>query len=166
LKKTNQPRDWALMALIFVVLLAIFGFVLRANRAVDLELIGLGLGIAVQGSFAVLVYVMKLFVRLGSEGLHVRFFPFVKKDIPLEDIARWEARTYRPLLEYGGWGIRCGWKGMAYNVSGNQGVQLQFTNGKRPSDRLASPGRTGGGDQPGEAARQLICRFWAAATGR
>ena len=46
---------------------------------------------------------------------------------------RWEARTYRPLLEYGGWGIRYApfGKGWAYNVHGSQGVQLELTNGKR-----------------------------------
>lgn len=88
-------------------------------------------GIALAVGVTVLIYMARLRVRVDAEGLHVRFFPFVKKDIPLEEIARWEARTYRPILEYGGWGIRCGWKGMAYNVSGNRGVQLEFTNGKR-----------------------------------
>jgi hypothetical protein len=92
--------------------------------------IGLAGGIAVVIGVAVLMYVMKLTVRVDEQALHVRFFPLVKKDIPLEDIARWEARNYRPILEYGGWGIRCRWKGMAYNVSGKRGVQLEFTNGK------------------------------------
>ena len=45
---------------------------------------------------------------------------------------RWEARTYRPILEYGGWGIRYTMgRGWAYNVSGNQGVQLELASGKR-----------------------------------
>ncbi len=35
------------------------------------------------------------------------------------------------MKEYGGWGIRYGMKGMAYNVSGNRGVQLEFETGKR-----------------------------------
>jgi hypothetical protein len=49
-----------------------------------------------------------------------------------EDLNECFARKYRPILEYGGWGIRCGWKGgRAYNVSGNEGVQLVFKNGKR-----------------------------------
>ena len=77
------------------------------------------------------MYVLRLSVRLDAEGLHIRFFPLVNRHIPLDQITRWEARTYRPILEYGGWGIRCGWKGMAYNVSGNQGVQLELANGKR-----------------------------------
>jgi TATA-box binding protein (TBP) (component of TFIID and TFIIIB) len=35
------------------------------------------------------------------------------------------------LLEYGGWGIKYGRKGKAYNVSGNRGVQLVFKDGKQ-----------------------------------
>jgi hypothetical protein len=34
-------------------------------------------------------------------------------------------------MEYGGWGIKYGKMGKAYNVSGNRGVQLEFTDGKR-----------------------------------
>ncbi len=34
------------------------------------------------------------------------------------------ARKYRPIREYGGWGIRYGWNGRAYSTSGNEGVQL------------------------------------------
>ncbi|MBX2959059.1 MAG: hypothetical protein KF732_03800 [Flavobacteriales bacterium] len=42
-------------------------------------------------------------------------------------------RQYSPLTEYGGWGIRLGLfgKGTAYNVSGNKGLQLEFTNNKK-----------------------------------
>jgi TATA-box binding protein (TBP) (component of TFIID and TFIIIB) len=41
-------------------------------------------------------------------------------------------REYAPLSEYGGWGLRYSVNhGKAYNVSGNQGVQLFFTNGKK-----------------------------------
>ncbi|MHC4643443.1 MAG: hypothetical protein ACYS32_17515, partial [Planctomycetota bacterium] len=50
-----------------------------------------------------------------------------------QDLAEHYPRTYKPILEYGGWGIRCSFtgKGKAYNVSGNKGVQLVFTNGKK-----------------------------------
>ena len=41
-------------------------------------------------------------------------------------------RQYRPILDYGGWGIRWGpGKGWAYNVSGNRGVQLELLDGKQ-----------------------------------
>ncbi|MBE9601319.1 hypothetical protein [Pedobacter sp. MC2016-24] len=37
-------------------------------------------------------------------------------------------RKYSPLTEYGGWGIRFGLfgQGNAFNVSGNEGLQLEF----------------------------------------
>ena len=39
------------------------------------------------------------------------------------------ARTYSPLREYGGWGLR-GWgTSRAYNVSGNRGVELTLQDG-------------------------------------
>ena len=36
---------------------------------------------------------------------------------------------YSPLKEYGGWGIKFGFKGKAYNVSGNKGVKIFLKNG-------------------------------------
>ena len=40
------------------------------------------------------------------------------------------ARVYRPIREYGGWGIRYGKNGKAYNISGDRGVQLELQNSK------------------------------------
>jgi hypothetical protein len=40
-------------------------------------------------------------------------------------------RTYRPIRDYGGWGIRYGRNGKAYNVSGNRGVMLEFSHGQK-----------------------------------
>ena len=76
---------------------------------------------------------MRLVVRVAGGYLQVRFFPFVNRTIPIEQIVHWEARTYRPIREYGGWGIRYGGKrrGRAYTVSGNFGVQIELKNGER-----------------------------------
>src|SRR5262249_9430322 len=132
----RQTWVWALLGVTLLLLVVPLGFVLGGAPTKDGSdtlsgVIGLVGGIAVVIGVAVLMYYMKLTVRLDAEALHVRFFPLVKRDIPLEEIARWEARTYRPLLEYGGWGIRYSWKGVAYNVSGNRGVQLELATGKR-----------------------------------
>lgn len=79
-----------------------------------------------------LMYVARLETEVRSEGLFVRFFPFhlSYKRIALEDVERIEARTYRPLLQYGGWGIRYTWRGKAYNVSGNRGVRIDYASGR------------------------------------
>ena len=82
---------------------------------------------------AILFLVVKLEAEVRSDGLYVRFFPahIRFKRFAAEDLTDCFALKYRPILEYGGWGIRFGKKGKAYNVSGNRGVQLVLKNGKR-----------------------------------
>jgi len=110
--------------------------------------------------FAIWVFFsLKLEVWIDQDGIHYRFFPliFENKLISKAEIQRFEIRKYSPVLDYGGWGIRhgIGWKlsiidfkvgvfggwgihhgigrkwGKAYIVSGNIGLQLYLTNGKK-----------------------------------
>jgi hypothetical protein len=62
----------------------------------------------------------------------VRFFPlqFHSHKISYGDIKSYEIRSYSALKEYGGYGIRYGTKGKAYNVYGNRGIQIEFQDGK------------------------------------
>jgi hypothetical protein len=73
--------------------------------------------------------------RITVGGVYYRFrpFPLREKFIGRDEIIRWEVRKYRPIAEYGGWGIRGGGKkyGRAFNVSGNTGLQLYLANGKK-----------------------------------
>ena len=39
------------------------------------------------------------------------------------------AMKYKPISQYGGWGIKYGFNGKAYNVSGNLGVKVFLKNG-------------------------------------
>jgi hypothetical protein len=75
-------------------------------------------------------YRMQLITEVRNDGLSIRFLPLTTQLIPFEHIKTCEARTYHPIREYGGWGIRYGRKGKAYNVSGNLGVQLELIPGK------------------------------------
>jgi hypothetical protein len=75
---------------------------------------------------------LKLVTELRDDHLRLRFSPICTRRVLYTEIKSAQARTYRPIVEYGGWGIRWSLKnGMAYNVSGNMGVQLELTNGKR-----------------------------------
>jgi hypothetical protein len=84
---------------------------------------------------AVLLYLMKLMVEVEPGLIRVRFVPFVNRTIQITELESWEACTYDPLGDYGGWGIRWGLRGLgknrAYNARGNRGVQLVFKNGDR-----------------------------------
>lgn len=77
-------------------------------------------------------YRMKLVIEVQPGELRVRLWPFHMQPvtIPLHLVRSFESITYNPIRDYGGWGIRWGFKGKAYNMSGNKGVLLFFYNKK------------------------------------
>lgn len=84
---------------------------------------------------SVLFGIMKLETSIDVNGISVRFFPFhlKKKHFNWDQLESCSIRTYKPVIEYGGWGIRKTFsgKGTAYNVKGKVGLQLVFKNGDR-----------------------------------
>ena len=84
----------------------------------------------ISAGLTLLFYKLKLITEVGPDGVHIRFFPLTRRKITFDSITSCKARTYRPIREYGGWGIRFNRKGNAYNVSGNWGVQLEFRQGR------------------------------------
>jgi len=76
---------------------------------------------------------MQLTTEVRGDGLYLRYAPFHRcpRVFHWEELSRFQARRYRPLREYGGWGIRWGPAGRAYNVRGDRGVQLVFKDGRR-----------------------------------
>lgn len=85
--------------------------------------------------FTLAVLTLKLETYIKKDGIYVRFFPFhlTLKKYSWDNIQRFSVRQYDPITEYGGWGFRFGFltKGMAFNVSGNKGIQLVLKNGSR-----------------------------------
>jgi hypothetical protein len=77
---------------------------------------------------------MKLTTRITEDGIYVRFFPFHLKEkfFAWETITSSYVRSYSPLMEYGGWGIKYSFKGngLVYNTAGNVGLQLYFKEGE------------------------------------
>jgi hypothetical protein len=83
--------------------------------------------------FPLFMFSLRLIVEVRNEGIYVKFFPLHLsfKHYSFESLLEYNVITYRPLRDYGGWGIRYGCGGKAYNVSGNRGVMLGFRNGGR-----------------------------------
>jgi len=77
----------------------------------------------------------RLDTTMTKDGIYVRFFPFHLKfkHYSWDSLTKSYVRQYSPLTEYGGWGLRLGLfrKGTAYNVSGDKGLQLEFTDKKK-----------------------------------
>jgi hypothetical protein len=122
----SQIWLWALMGLELIVIMA--SFILSGQ---PLWTAGMGLGViamtmAMLGS-------LKLYTRLDAEGVHFRMKPFHFREqtIRWNEIDQVHVRKYSPILEYGGWGIRFGRNGKAFNVRGDYGIQIVKKNGKR-----------------------------------
>jgi hypothetical protein len=85
-----------------------------------------------------LIFLMKLSTRIDEEGIQYQFYPFhfSMKKISWDKIEKVGVRTYLPISEFGGWGLRGGFffnkgKEKAVNISGNIGVQLILKSGKK-----------------------------------
>ena len=87
-------------------------------------------GLVVVGAVAALLYSLRLETEVRSDGIYLRMRPLHRsfRRIAWAEIDRYESRTYSPLREFGGWGIRWAPGKLAYNVSGNQGVWIERTN--------------------------------------
>jgi hypothetical protein len=99
----------------------------------DGALVGVGIfAIGIPLGVAWLLLAARLTTTVGDATLHVQLWPIhrKRKELDLMRLTKIEAQTYRPLRDYGGWGVRRGRKGWAYNVSGDRGVLLTYDDGE------------------------------------
>jgi len=124
LLSTSALGWWALIQQVFL------GIEFGNNPASDLGVIILFFIIGL--AFPAFMASLTLETVIDTEGIGYRFFPVQRmKRIELSDIASWQVRRYSPLGEYGGWGVRYGAGGKAYNVSGDMGLDIVFKDGRR-----------------------------------
>lgn len=81
----------------------------------------------------VLFFLMNLKTVINLQGIHIQFFPFIRKPKVFlwKDIQKIELKKYQPMMEYGGYGIRGLGDDKAYNIRGDIGLKLYFKNGKK-----------------------------------
>jgi catechol 2,3-dioxygenase-like lactoylglutathione lyase family enzyme len=94
-----------------------------AELAVGWAVFGLGL--------PALFWGVRLVTEVDDAGVRIRFWPFPGRRIRWPHIRDAQALTYRPLREFGGWGLRWGRGRRAYSVSGDRGVELVLHRGGR-----------------------------------
>jgi len=85
-----------------------------------------------------LIFSFKLKTRIDEKGIYYRFIPFHLsiKFIAWDTLKNAYVRKYDPISEFGGWGMKGRLlkrksKGVAFNVKGNIGLQLELQNGKK-----------------------------------
>ncbi|RTQ50280.1 hypothetical protein EJV47_11680 [Hymenobacter gummosus] len=80
-----------------------------------------------------LVLSIRLDVRLDATGAHYRLWPLqlAERQQPWAEISRAYVRSYDPLGEYGGWGLKGTRRNRVLNVAGSEGIQLELLDGRR-----------------------------------
>ena len=88
--------------------------------------------------------------RVAEDGLTVRFGVLHRTRVSFSEIVRAEAVSYRPVREYGGWGIRGSGRRRVLSMRGDQGVLLTRVDGstllvgsQKPRELLAALARGG-----------------------
>jgi len=92
--------------------------------------IGLFVGSIISGGISFIFNKAKLIMQIRTDGIYVSFPP-LRNSFTIcywENIDKLFIREYNPLGEYGGWGIKGRGNNLAYNVSGNIGIQLVLIN--------------------------------------
>ena len=83
--------------------------------------------------FPVFFYSLRLVTEVRAEGLYYRFVPLHRRvhRIAFSEMESAAAVSYRPVRDFGGWGIRYGPRGKAFNVKGDRGVEIDLKDGNR-----------------------------------
>jgi len=115
-QRFRQPWIWALLGSVALLMIVL--------RPISWR------GVGIVGAVAGLVYSLRLKTEVRADGIYFKMWPLHRsfRRIPWSEIQRYEAKQYRPIREFGGWGIRWAPGKIAYNVRGNRGVWIERTN--------------------------------------
>jgi hypothetical protein len=113
--------------------------------------------LALPGAIWVWLLSMTLITEVRPDGLHIRFkMLWPERIVPYYQIVKAEAQRYRPVLDYGGWGVRGIAPVKAFNVSGDRGVLLSLTDGQYLMIGSQRPSQLAAALRPGiESAHRL-----------
>jgi len=145
-QKFDQPWFRVIIVMTWIPLVAIFGMGIYRqlvmgrpwgnHPASDTGLVVVAGSIfLIMAGLTWMLFSLRLIIEISDQGLQYRFPPVIRKSriISPGEIREYRIREYSPVREYGGWGIRQGgFKiGVAYNVKGNTGLQLELKSGKK-----------------------------------
>ena len=128
-KKYNQKWLWIILFFLAIIPISLLVF----GKDFKLGASGGYIGVTVMLLPIILISLAELRVEVSEDSLKYQFFPFHIKvyEIRFADIDSFTELIYSPLKDYGGWGIKNSFSGIAYNVSGNKGVKIFLKNGKK-----------------------------------
>lgn len=136
-QRVTQWWVWAIviglniLVLLFLYFQVIQGEPIGNNPVSDTGLYIIAIFIFILSIF--FLYFYRLDTEIREEGIYVRVSPFHWNFVfySWDEIEESYVRKYKPLLEFGGWGLR-GWgDNKAFTARGEFGIQLILKNGKK-----------------------------------
>ena len=138
--REEQRFGWwvyALLALVMALACAVFegrgpvGHQMVGHRG-QLVLVGATVGMFLPVALMVGLLRMTTIVTPSDVRIWFGFIPTFRRSIAIGTIARVEITQYRPIVDYGGWGIRVGRDGeRVLNARGDRGVRLHLIDGSK-----------------------------------
>lgn len=132
-EETGGP-GWVKALLIVVLLVSIIPSVVERNGGLNLDaqsIVPATVALVVMG--LVWVFLLGLTVVVRTDSIEVglgKGWP-IRTTIDLTEIETLESVTYRPLREFGGWGLRGSRNRRAWTARGDRAVVMTLTDGRR-----------------------------------
>jgi hypothetical protein len=130
--REEQYFDWRIYAFIALAE-TLTGLSLLRSRAWSLDF-GLGFAIGMGLVLVVIILLLHMTTEVSPSDLRVWFgwLPTYRRSVPIESIRSVEVVTYRPIAEFGFWGICSGRDGeRALTARGNRGVRIELSDGTK-----------------------------------
>ncbi len=130
--REEQYFDWRIYASIALGEM-LTGLGLSRGRVWSFEF-GLGLLLGLGLLMVVIIFLLHMTTEVMPTDLRVWFgwIPTYRRLVPIDTVRSVEVVTYRPIADYGFWGIRSGRDGeRALIARGNRGVRLELTDGSK-----------------------------------
>lgn len=126
-EKQHLYKNKVIAFICFVVSLLTLASLMQGK----LNTTNLVMAFSILGILTLLTILLNLKTKVFSDSIQITLLPFMKnKTIKKSDILKAEDVKYSSLLDWGGWGIRLSFKGVAYNMYGNRGVKLTMKSGR------------------------------------
>jgi hypothetical protein len=128
----EQYFDWRIYSFIGLGEM-LTGFALAHGRVWSFEF-GLGLALGLVLLMIVILFLLHMTTEVTPTDLQVWFgwIPTYRRIVPVDTVQSVEVVTYRPIADYGFWGIRSGQDGeRALIARGNRGVRLELADGSK-----------------------------------
>jgi hypothetical protein len=152
-EKQTYTKGWMLLLVLFLLAIAITPWIVLFMLN-ETEVVGAIIGSAIGSLLTVLFLILALKTRIDEQGIHYQYRPIhgSERHIAWSQITHIEVKEFRPLMEYGGWGLRFrgfDMKDLLLNVSGKTGIYLTTNDGRKIML----------GTQKAEEARKAIKQF-------